>query len=132
VGAGREEQLWAILDAIEHGESFTESYRQKLDRLPRNRGKKYLRLLGRVALITPAVQAAGHSRVDNSDEIERISQKMSQTEFNVEQRLASGETYAEIAAEIGASTGALKVRVGRWRQRIRGRMLANRYASAAA
>ncbi len=59
---------------------------------------------------------------------EQVQRLLSPGEWDVESRLAAGQTYAEIAPDLGVSSDALKVRAGRWRARIRPKldMLASR------
>jgi DNA-directed RNA polymerase specialized sigma24 family protein len=56
--------------------------------------------------------------VELQDEVEAVELHLSVPERRVERRLASGETYSEIALDIGISDAALKVRVSRWRKRV--------------
>ncbi len=58
-GAGREEQLWDVLKAIEKGESFDDACKSRLDRIPQNRSKKHLRLLQAYSLIAPTSNQSG-------------------------------------------------------------------------
>src|SRR5438552_3652834 len=54
-GYGREELLWETLSVIQSGTPFTDDCRQRLDRIPQNRGKKHQRLrLYLMARIPPA------------------------------------------------------------------------------
>jgi DNA-directed RNA polymerase specialized sigma24 family protein len=118
-GAGREEQLWEILNAIESNQTFDDACRQRLDRIPQNRAKKHLRLLLAYSLIAPESAASCERQVDLVDEVQLVERHLSPEERVVERRLASGETYAQIASGYGASLSALKVRVNRWRERVR-------------
>jgi hypothetical protein len=119
IGYGREELLWETLAMIESGVPFTDGCHQRLDQIPWNRAKKYRRL-GRCLLESPA-RAGGHetATVDVADSVDQVRGMLSPDEWEVERRLAGGQTYAEIAANIGLSPDALKVRASRWRARIR-------------
>lgn len=118
-GLGREEQLWETLHAIQRGEPFTDVCRHRLDRLPQNRAKKYRRLLRRLASMAPELPGEHTSPVELADTLANVRRAMTDTEWQVEYRLASGQTYAEIAPEFEITTDALKVRVSRWRERLR-------------
>lgn len=118
-GYGREELLGETLAVIESGLPFTDDCRQRLDRLPRNRAKKHRRL--RLYLFgkrSPA-RAQELSAVDVADAIDQVRDLLSPGEWAVEWRLASGETYAEVALDLDVSPDTLKVRAARWRARIR-------------
>jgi hypothetical protein len=118
-GDGREELLWETLAVIQSGDPFTDDYRQRLDRIPRNRAKKHRRLrrhlLGR-SLPDRAQEAAAVKVTDSVDEVRGM---LSPGEWEVEWRLAAGQTYAEVALDRGLSPDALKVRASRWRARLR-------------
>jgi hypothetical protein len=117
---GREELLWETLVVIESRSPFTDDCRQRLDRIPWNRAKKHrrlrLHLLQRGSLAADQklrpVEVAGCS-------IEQVRSMLSPNEWEVEYRLATGQTYADVARDRGISPETLKVRAGRWRARIR-------------
>ena len=80
--------------------------------------------------MTPAEEATFGSRCENcwtrrgvgvdiSDAVEQVRRMLSPDEWEVECRLAAGQTYAEVALDRGLSPDTLKVRAGRWRARIR-------------
>jgi hypothetical protein len=109
-----------VLAVIESGSPFTDGCRQRLDRLPWNRAKKHRRLrlycLRRPSLAgtreASVVEVAGCS-------VDQVRGMLSASEWEIEYRLASGQTYAEVAVGSGVSPDTLKVRAGRWRARIR-------------
>jgi hypothetical protein len=111
-GSGREEQLDETLRFIETGEPFTDDKRAALDRLPFNRSKKYARLRSYVF---------GHAVLSYREDLDPIigyaHESLAPGEWEIECRLADGESYAAVAAE--NSVGAIKMRVSRWRMRIR-------------
>ncbi len=117
-GQGREELLNDTLTFIETGDPFTDEARDRLDRVPHNRAKKHRRL--RLYLF-------GHSALtclDGPDDeagrlLDEVHEALSPAEWQVECRLAYGESYADIAGDIGVSEGALKMRASRWRARVR-------------
>lgn len=59
------------------------------------------------------------THVEVKDELEALGAQMSNQENEIEKRLANGETYAKIASELRISCGSLRVRVSRWRKRLR-------------
>jgi hypothetical protein len=116
---GREEQLWAILESIEKGESFDDQCRMRLDRIPQNRAKKYRRLLQTMANLARSKQVKYRVFLETRDEVEVVKRHLTLDERFVENRLAACESYSEIALSLGISVPALKVRVSRWRKRVR-------------
>jgi hypothetical protein len=68
--------------------------------------------VGKVMMDEPVAQLKGIS-------VDQVQRLLSPDEWEVESRLAAGQTYAEIAPDSGVSPDALKVRAGRWRSRIR-------------
>jgi hypothetical protein len=118
---GREELLWATLAVIESGSPFTDECRQRLNRLPWNRAKKYRRLRGRLMSRRTVASAQDLTAVDvaNADAVEQVRGMLSANEWKIECRLAAGQTYAEVALDCGLSPDTLKVRASRWRARIR-------------
>ena len=116
---GREEQLWATLEVIEKGEPFDDQCRMRLDRLPQNRAKKYRRLLQTMANLVFAKMEIKPMFIEHRDEVEVVERHLSLDERSVERRLAEGESYSEIALDLNISEPALKVRVSRWRKRVR-------------
>jgi hypothetical protein len=129
-GYGREEQLDAILTAIRDGIDFTEDLIGRLDRIPQNRARKHRRLLSHFrSPTTPSRQVeAAHVRTATlKDLAAHVRGLTSDDEWRVELRLAEGEGYEAISRDHGVSQGAMKVRVNRWRQRLRAE-LGNRVA----
>ena len=123
-GTGREEQLDEILECIRKGEPLTERRRGQLERLPQNRGKKYLRLLQYLECrqrTEPSVTAV--DIIELRDEVEFVVGYLSRSERYVERSLASGSSYADIAAEMRVSMAAMKMRAARWRRRVRGEIM---------
>ena len=117
-GYGREELLSEILAVIESGSPFTDDCCQRLDRLPWNRAKKYRRL--RLFLRRPSpADTQKTSVVEVADSANQVRGMLSPGEWEVERRLAAGQTYAQVALDRGISPDTLKVRVGRWRAQIR-------------
>ena len=51
--------------------------------------------------------------------LDQVHEALSPAAWQVECRLAEGETYAIVAGDSGLSEGALKMRVSRWRARVR-------------
>ena len=123
-GHGREEQLWETLRVIERGEPFTNDCRSRLDRLPQNRAKKYRRLRRRLASMAPDLSKEQTSPVELNDTVANVRRAMSDAEWQVEYALATGRTYSEIALTLGITADALKIRVSRWRKRIRRKLAA--------
>jgi hypothetical protein len=119
IGYGREELLWETLAVIESGTPFTDDRRQRLDRTPWNRAKKHRRL--RLYLLNRPSSAGAQtdSTVEVADSVEQVRGMLSQAEWNVEWRLAGGQTYAQVALDHGLSPEAMKVRAARWRARVR-------------
>jgi hypothetical protein len=111
-GQGREEQVNETLKLIDSGKRFTKRRREWLDRLPHNRGKKHLRLRNRL------FKNPNFEYFDTTNELfDVVHRALTTTEWEVECRLAEGETYADIAS--GESPAALKMRVQRCRERVR-------------
>jgi hypothetical protein len=124
-GHGREEQLWETLKVIESGEPFTEACRSRLDRVAQNRAKKHRRLRLHLASLAGAVRRddSPHVRaIAVADDMARVRRALSPVQWDVEWRLAGGETYGEVARTYELTPGALKVRVQRWRALIRTRI----------
>lgn len=69
--------------------------------------------------ISGPTSTADMASIDAYDEVNDVKSKLSPDEFGIEQRLAAGETFRIIAASLNISSGALRVRVSRWRQRLR-------------
>lgn len=115
---GREELLNDTLTFMKTGDPFTDEVRDRLDRLPQNRAKKHRRL--RLYLF-------GHSALncfdgpddDDARLLDQVHEALSPREWDVECRLACGETFADVAGASGMSVGALKMRASRWRARVR-------------
>ncbi len=118
-GNGLEELLRETLEVIQSGVPFSDACRQRLDRIPLNRAKKHRRL--RLYLRQRPSVAANQetSPLEVAESIEQVRGMFSDSEWEVECRLAAGQRYAEIALERGLSPEALKVRAARWRARIR-------------
>ncbi|QJW95377.1 hypothetical protein [Frigoriglobus tundricola] len=118
-GQGREEQLNETLRLIESGKPFTNAMRATLDRLPRNRSKKHVRL---------RVWSFGHAVFSYRDFqeplIDKVYESLAPAEWLVECKLAGGESYATIAADTGVTEAALKMRVLRWRSALREKAIA--------
>jgi hypothetical protein len=119
LGNGREEQLWAILEAIELRLPLTEECRQRLDRIPWNRAKKFRRLGHFLEQTSSLCVGDSTDVIELADTLEHVRTFMSAAEWDVECDLASGRTYAEVALKLGISPEALKVRAGRWRAHVR-------------
>ena len=127
LGRGREEQLWETLDVIQKGAPFVDATRDRLDRLPRNRAKKYARLRRRLAARPGPARpvAAGHvEAIAVADAAAAVRRSLRPDQWDVEYRLACGETFAEVAHVYGVAPGTLKVRVTRWRVVLRSSPLA--------
>ena len=118
-GSGREELLWEALAVIESGSPFTDECRQRLDRLPWNRAKKHRRMRLHFLRRPSPADTQKASAVDVADSVDQVRGMLSPGEWEVECRLAAGQTYAQVALDRGISPGTLKVTVGRWRARIR-------------
>jgi hypothetical protein len=118
-GYGCEELLWETLAVIQSGVRFTEDCRQRLDRIPWNRAKKHRRMRKLLAQGLPRERASETDIVETADLVDMVRCVLSPSEFEVEHCLASGQSYAKLAIGRGCSPDALKVRVGRWRARIR-------------
>ncbi len=121
-GYGREEQLDEILMSIQDGLDFTEDLIGRFDRIPQNRARKHRRLLSHIkSPATPyRLEEATHVRTATFKDIAaRVRELMSDDEWRVELRLAEGEGYDAISQDYGVPQGTMKVRVSRWRQRIR-------------
>jgi hypothetical protein len=119
-GQGREEQLGEILDHIESGEPFTDEVRDRLDRIPHNRSKKHRRLRLHLLDLERKEESGYLAWPDDEDArlLDQVHEALAPAEWELECRLASGETYAEVAGT-GLSPTALKMRVSRWRARVR-------------
>jgi hypothetical protein len=119
-GQGREEQLHETLVFIESGEPFTDEVRDRLDRIPHNRTKKHRRLLkllkGRLRGEEPGYTAWPDD--EDAQLLDQVHEMLAPAEWEVECRLACGETYVEVAAG-GVARATLKMRVFRWRARVR-------------
>jgi hypothetical protein len=111
--------LWETLAVIESGSPFNDDCRQRLDRLPWNRAKKHRCL--RLHLLRKSSPAGAQETwaVEVADAVEQVRGMLSPGEWAVECRLAAGQTYAEVAPDLGISPDALKVRASRWRDRVR-------------
>ena len=119
---GREEQLDETLNFIRSGDPLDDQTRSRLDRIPWNRAKKYRRLRQRFSEGAAAVRPGDASHVQATtvaDAVAAITEVMSPNHKAIEYRLAFGETYSEVASDHGVTSGALKVRVKRWRDVIR-------------
>jgi DNA-directed RNA polymerase specialized sigma24 family protein len=122
-GQGREELLHETLKFIRTGDPFTDERRASLDRVPHNRAKKHRRL--RLYMFGQATLTYFDGKDDpDSQLIDRVHESLSPSEWEVECRLAEGESYAAIAASSGVSPDALKMRVSRWRTRVREKLTA--------
>jgi hypothetical protein len=127
LGQGREEQLNETLLLIESGKPFTDEERKRLDNLPHNRAKKHARLLKRTEqeavvrhprLGTYTVKTSAISYYDDHyARINGVHESLTPAEWLVECLLAAGGSYADVAGE--CSGDALKMRVSRWRMRLR-------------
>jgi hypothetical protein len=122
-GHGREELLHETLKFITTANPFTDEQRARLDRVPHNRAKKHRRLR---LYLSRTVTPTYFSATDDPDtqRIDFVHESLSPTEWEIECRLADGESYGVIAANTGVSPDALKMRVSRWRARLRERFLA--------
>jgi hypothetical protein len=119
LGYGCEELLCETLALIQSGVSFTEDCRQRLDRIPWNRAKKHRRMRKHLAQSLQLECPHETEFVEMADLVDVVRRALSHSEFEVEYSLAHGQTYSELAIGRGCSPDALKVRVGRWRARIR-------------
>ena len=121
-GFGREEQLLATLETIESGVSFDINTQGRLNRISWNRAKKHRRLR-KCLSSSPTPSLSGDSPQVKaamiSDTLANVRRLFSEAEWSVESRLARGDTYSEIASFDPTKANALKVRVMRWRTRIR-------------
>ena len=117
-GYGREELLGETLAVIESDCPFTDECRQRLDRIPWNRAKKHRRLRLHL-LATPSPASAYEVNLEVTDSVDQVRGMLSPGEWEVECRLAAGQTYAEVAFDCGISPDTLKVRASRWRARTR-------------
>lgn len=111
-GRGREEQLDETLRLIEKGRRFTKKLRRRLDRLPYNRSKKHTRL--RLHLLRNPVISYED---DHEPLLDRVHAALSAAAWEVECRLAAGESYAAVAG--GITVASLKMKVSRWRAAVR-------------
>jgi hypothetical protein len=117
---GREELLWESLRAIESDVPLTDDCKLRLDRIPHNRAKKHRRLrLHPSCRRTPFADHSGFETVDRADLLAWVRLRLSPTEWEIERRLAYGQTYCQVAIDYGLSSAALKVRTARWRARVR-------------
>jgi DNA-directed RNA polymerase specialized sigma24 family protein len=92
--------------------------RARLDRIPHNRAKKHRRL--RLYMFGNAAPTYLDIKNDpNAQLIDFVHETLSPSEWEVECRLAEGESYAAVAANTGMSPDALKMRVSRWRSQVR-------------
>jgi hypothetical protein len=119
-GQGREEQLGKTLEHIESGNSFTDEVRERLDRTPHNRAKKHRRLRRELQERQRREGPGYFGWADDEDAqlLDRVHEALAPAEWEVECRLADGETYAGVADGV-VSVPALKMRVSRWRARVR-------------
>ena len=62
--------------------------------------------------------------IEVADSLDQLQGMLSPGEWEVEWRLAAGQTYADVAIDLGLSPDALKVRASRWRARIRRQLAA--------
>ncbi|HBI46337.1 MAG TPA: hypothetical protein DDY78_26320 [Planctomycetales bacterium] len=118
-GYGREEFLSETLAVIESNSPFSDDCRQRLGRIPWNRAKKHRRLRLHYPGRLHSSSAQEMSAIEIADSVDQVRGILSPGEWDVECRLAAGQTYAEVALERGLSPDTLKVRAGRWRARIR-------------
>ena len=121
-GYGREELLSETLALIEAGVPFTDNLRRRLDRIPRNRSKKYRRLRIRIFQNSSGATRPEVAAVELAEEVQQIRAAMAPDEWKTECRLAAGEGFAEVARDLGVTSGALKVQTSRRRRRIRERL----------
>ena len=122
-GQGREELLHETLKFISTGSPFTDEHRGRLDRVPHNRAKKHRRLRLYLSCNAAPTYLAAEDDPD-TQLIDFVHESLSPTEWEIECWLANGEGYAAIAAKTGVSPDALKMRVSRWRARLRERFCA--------
>jgi len=101
---------------------LTEAERDRLDRLPWNRSKKHIRqqrrlmaALGRVV----KVSVVHTHQVMLDDEISRVRTKLTSEEWDVEWRLANGQTFDDVAEALRVKPEVLRKRASRWRSRVR-------------
>lgn len=118
-GHALEEQLWETLYAIEKCSVFNTDDLDRLERLPQNRMKKYRRLRLRMAQTAKQFIEHDFQSVDRKSTHDRIRDELPAGAWAVEQQLAGADAYATIANELGISENALKMRVSRWRSKIR-------------
>jgi hypothetical protein len=117
-GQGREEQLNETLNLIQLNGTLTDEQRAGLDRIPHNRSKKYKRL--RLHLLASRTLTCFDGPEDEDAWLlDQVHEALTPAEWDVECRLAYGETYADVAGDTGVSVGALKMKVSRWRARVR-------------
>jgi hypothetical protein len=117
-GQGREELLHETLKFIGTGNPFTCEDRARLERIPHNRAKKHRRL--RLYIYGNVAPTYLDAKDDPEGQlIGFVHGWLSPSEWEVECRLAGGESYAAVAANTDVSPDALKMRVSRWRARMR-------------
>lgn len=121
-GYGREEHLNETLRAIGESGQFDAATLNRLDGVAWNRAKKHRRL--KMMLFSgfgwPKFFATCCEKVlITSDTVSAVRQSLKAGQWEVEWRLASGEPFQEIARDLGVAVGTLKVRVSRWRSRLR-------------
>jgi ATP/maltotriose-dependent transcriptional regulator MalT len=127
-GYGREEHLWETLSVIESGADFTDDRRLRLDRIPRNRAKKHHRLRIRLINHGSIDVVSKIAPVELADEVNRVRKALTAGEWEVACRLAAGQSYKEVARDLGVTPSALKVRTSRWRRRVREKLAGHNQA----
>jgi DNA-directed RNA polymerase specialized sigma24 family protein len=118
--------LGEILAVIELKSPFSDDCRQRLDRIPWNRAKKHRRRRLQFPGRLHSSSAQDVSAIEVADSVDQVRGMLSSGEWEVECRLAAGQSYAEVALDCGLSPDTLKVRAGRWRARIRRQMVVYR------
>ncbi len=117
---GREEMLDDLLELIGRGDPFDDEAKSRLTGMPQNRRKKHARLR-QVLRSTATLETTDQTleRLVLREHIALVRAKLTVSEWQIEWRLAAGEPFAVIAVGERISVGTLKMRVSRWRERVR-------------
>ncbi|HEV3438767.1 MAG TPA: hypothetical protein VG122_15485 [Gemmata sp.] len=120
-GLGREEQLNETLEAIKRGEELNEAIKSRLGRMPHNRGKKHYHirqyLIQNKSLAT--YEESPLKRLILAEELALVRNALTPEQWAIENRLADGESYESIASDHRVTSATMKVRVHRWREKLR-------------
>ena len=115
LAAGQEEQLGVILELIATGCDITPEHVACLERLPWNRAKKHVRLARTLREREYARVRLCRRPVARRPEFPPLDP----AHWRVEVSLAAGVNYGAIASGLGTTVGGLKMRVSRWRRKVR-------------